>query len=264
MYICKPLDRIKNNLKLGIDGSVQYNNAALACQLASYFLRAKLRDKFPIELVGHEEQIVETSLNTLPDFFKEGLMSCRWPGRCQIIDYPPVVFFIDGAHTKKSMENCLDWFDAASKARQEDAIKILLVNIIGERDRSEILRPLTNYTGFEKVIFSTNRINPSGETSKSETFVNIQGPNSEKSLDNVKSNAKIWKSLMGTRGDSGPDVLLMANTLDSLEHLKDLSLREITGKEVHVLATGSLHFVGAILETLQMVNGTVVSNSHVK
>lgn len=256
LCICKPMQKPANNFELGIKGPVQFNNASLACQLARHFLAVKFPEKLKPLTKANDSDLkdISTNLDELPESFRDGLTNCDWPGRCQIIEYPPMVFFIDGAHTKKSIINCLDWFNSTSFEMDQDAYRILMVNIIGERDKAEILKPLTRYESFDLVIFSTNRINPAGDTPKSETFVNLQGPNSEKSLENVKSNASIWRSLMKDNNRGGPNLMLKPNTLDSLKSISDLTLKYPT-KRLHVLATGSLHFVGAILETLQLVNG---------
>lgn len=259
LYICKPLKTVPANFDLGIKGSAQYTNAALACQLAMYLIKTVFQDRFKFVDVGimKGERILTTHLTELPCFFQEGLKSCTWPGRCQIIEYPRILFFLDGAHTKKSVINCLEWFNMVSNGVSKDAHRVLMVNIIGERDKSEILRPLAKYEGFNHVIFSTNRINPAGDTSKSETFVNIQGPNNEKSLENLKNNASIWESLMKENGRDISNVMIRPNTLDSLKIIDGIS-KQNPDKKLHVLVTGSLHFVGAIIETLQLVDETII------
>lgn len=40
----------------------------------------------------------------------EGLRQCRWPGRYQVIVGEYATFYLDGAHTKESMEICAQWF----------------------------------------------------------------------------------------------------------------------------------------------------------
>jgi folylpolyglutamate synthase len=50
---------------------------------------------------------------TLPNTFIEGLKAARWPGRCQTVNdpsFPPIVWFLDGAHTVESLECCIEWF----------------------------------------------------------------------------------------------------------------------------------------------------------
>ena len=43
-----------------------------------------------------------------------GLQDCQWPGRCQVIHRPGVSYFVDGAHTNRSLGCCAKWFETAS------------------------------------------------------------------------------------------------------------------------------------------------------
>lgn len=254
-FICKPLNTKSQGIHLGIKGKVQQINASVACQLARYFLmrtRPSMRESLP--KISHlNNHTIEIS-HPLPEAFRKGLENCNWPGRCQIIQYPRVKFFLDGAHTKKSMENCLEWFTQTSDESATERIKVLMLNVIGERNKSDVLEPSTKCNDFDLVIFSTNRINSLGETPKSETFVNSKkvAPNNEKSLENAKSNMLIWsdlyKSLHGESFEK-PQVKLLPNVSDSLESIIARH-KETSSKDMHVLVTGSLHFVGAMLETL--------------
>ena len=45
-----------------------------------------------------------------------GLTEVSWPGRAQtFVHSPELKFFLDGAHTVESIENCVNWFLTASK-----------------------------------------------------------------------------------------------------------------------------------------------------
>lgn len=49
----------------------------------------------------------------LPESFKRGLATTKWPGRCQTIVDPirtGVTWYLDGAHTVESLECCMQWF----------------------------------------------------------------------------------------------------------------------------------------------------------
>ena len=250
LYICEPFEDACN-IKLGIKGSVQHLNASLACQAASYFLR-KIRPEVNQISTCVDEHPHRSCLNysDLPDSFREGLETCSWMGRCQVIKFPRVTFFLDGAHTRKSMENCLDWFLATSKELDENADKILMVNVIGERDKIEVLRPLTKFQGFKCVMFSTNRTDTASETPKSDKFIMTQGPSNEKSMENAKRNAAIWNSLLKDGGRRASDIQIARHTCDCTRAIDRMS-RQNPNRKIHVLATGSLHFVGSVLEVLQ-------------
>lgn len=243
LIICRSIDHIQNDIALGIRGIAQYQNAALACQLGYYFLSSEKHKK----RLTHHEETLEIDLNMMPASFRNSLAICSWPGRCQIVRYPTTEFYLDGAHTKESMENCLDWFLSEVGEVRENEMRILMVNIIGDRNKYEILKPLACGNHFDRIIFSTNRINYSGDTPKSETFVNMQTPNSDRSLENAITNAKIWTSLAGEKDNSRREV--KSNLADSLEFISD-TIRLNPDKSVKILVTGSLHFVGAVLEIL--------------
>ena len=40
----------------------------------------------------------------------KALEETRWPGRCQRVERGGRTFLLDGAHTGKSMEVCMEWF----------------------------------------------------------------------------------------------------------------------------------------------------------
>lgn len=265
VYICKPLDP-DQQLELGIAGTAQYLNASLACQLAAYLLAKLPLNEHKFSRLPRSSSVavgqpvaleLETKLETLPDFFRSGLARCQLPGRCQVVRCPGIVFFLDGAHTRKSIENCLEWFVNASMALDGAAKKLLMVNVIGDRDKGEVLKPLSRYGAFERVLFSTNRIQSSSfdELATSETFARQQDPNHEKGLENAKFNAKVWQELkdqfnennLEESSSSSNKTSTHASIMDCVNLIEKYKLES---KPLHVLSTGSLHFVGAVLETL--------------
>jgi folylpolyglutamate synthase len=86
--------------KLSLLGSFQYTNAALAVALTDTFLRSKGK-------VGGNTN------ECLPVETLHGLANSRWSGRAQILpskNSPKLTYYIDGAHTEASMEECISWF----------------------------------------------------------------------------------------------------------------------------------------------------------
>ena len=72
--------------------------------LAKYFLHEKVG--WPLD-------------DALPPSFVEGLKNVRWPGRCQTVEdpkHPALTWFLDGAHTKESLECCMQWFASPDAA----------------------------------------------------------------------------------------------------------------------------------------------------
>jgi len=241
LHICGPISR-EDTLELGIKSSAQYLNASLACQLANCLLQHR-------GFGGADELLLDPlDISRLPAYFRAGLEGCDWPGRCQIVDFHDrISFFLDGAHTRKSMENCLEWFRSSSKIKDEKAQQILMINVIGERDKIEVMRPLSTYDNFDYVIFSTNRVKVAEDTPKSETFASINCVS--KGLENVKSNARVWADLKrDSANKTGERIFLEQSTFDAVKSIQKIINAE---RKTHVLATGSLHFVGAVLETLE-------------
>lgn len=95
--------------ELGLSGKHQYQNAALAVHLAKRFLSAQTGQSLDEEL---------------PAGFVEGLKATKWPGRCQtVVDpaHPRLTWFLDGAHTRESLDCCMEWYvspDVALRARE--------------------------------------------------------------------------------------------------------------------------------------------------
>lgn len=90
-------------------------NSSLAIQLCFDWIR-KNSDKIA------KKSICEDLLNanddlTLPIEVVEALNDCYWPGRCQTLIYRNLTLYIDGAHTKDSLQLCVDWFNTATAER---------------------------------------------------------------------------------------------------------------------------------------------------
>lgn len=49
------------------------------------------------------------------------LADTEWPGRNQIIKQGAVAYFLDGAHTVRSMQACVDWFIEAAAQHERNA-----------------------------------------------------------------------------------------------------------------------------------------------
>ena len=99
------------DLKVGLSGAHQRENAALAVRLAAEWeaLSGKGGEKA-------QQRAAAVQRGELPVEYIAGLESVQWPGRGQIVeDYEiPVssrlTFFLDGAHTAESMATCGRWF----------------------------------------------------------------------------------------------------------------------------------------------------------
>uniref|UniRef100_A0A1I8ED53 tetrahydrofolate synthase n=1 Tax=Wuchereria bancrofti TaxID=6293 RepID=A0A1I8ED53_WUCBA len=93
-----------NKVEYGIPGIHQQLNITLAFQLVKLWL-----EKFSANLFKHVENIQVSNSEVLPGFvvpqeFLDGIRLCQWLGRSQIIERGSVTYYLDGAHTPKSLE----------------------------------------------------------------------------------------------------------------------------------------------------------------
>lgn len=87
---------------IGLAGEHQIQNAALAVHMAHTFLSS----------IDASESRPEP-LSQLPEPFITGLVSTKWPGRCQTVRDPVhqnMTWYLDGAHTAESLTSCIQWF----------------------------------------------------------------------------------------------------------------------------------------------------------
>lgn len=128
-------------------------NFSLAAQLSGRWLRN--RDKILTNLF--EDNV----LHSINDKFVEAFNTCQFDGRYQRIEQENLTFFLDGAHTKDSMEISTKWFSKQTEDKK-DAINVLVFNVTGDRDSAVILSSLHSLN-FHYVLFSTNISNSDSE-----------------------------------------------------------------------------------------------------
>ncbi|XP_041374151.1 folylpolyglutamate synthase, mitochondrial-like [Gigantopelta aegis] len=147
-------------IHLGIEGNIQFVNAGLALQLCRVFLNrtSNLEQQYLCEVlsVPSVKDIPMLRVYQLSPVETEGLARCSWPGRSQTIYRPRLTYYLDGAHTKESMQQCVEWF--SEKSEKEAATikgrvsKILLFTLGGHRNIAgmlSILKPID----FDEVVF---------------------------------------------------------------------------------------------------------------
>ncbi|KAF9782920.1 FolC bifunctional protein [Thelephora terrestris] len=236
-----------DNICLGIPGSHQYQNAALAAELSRIFLKS-------IANLDFDEP--------LPEPFRQGLANTRWPGRCQTVQdpvYSRTTWFLDGAHTHESLEYTVKWFvTPAAALREKRGKRVLIFNCTGGRSGAILLQSLLRDTGaqleshksseplstfFDTVIFCTNVTYADGHFKGDLTSLQLDTANADP-LEIQTQLADAWSSLI-------PDFPKKdIHILPSIEH----AIRVVRGIEsggnevVDVLATGSLLLVGGVIE----------------
>ncbi|PIK48848.1 putative folylpolyglutamate synthase, mitochondrial-like isoform X2 [Apostichopus japonicus] len=172
----------ETSLQLGLHGRYQYTNAALAVQLCQKFLEETKKEKFtyiePAEddadtkrmkmaeanftsdnSTGADLGMVTSHPFILPENFITGLRECYWPGRSQTIQRERVTYYLDGAHTARSLQACVDWFIEASGEEDRNSkgrtAKILLFNLKVEKYKPSMVKPLLN-CNFDAAVFCPN------------------------------------------------------------------------------------------------------------
>ena len=271
----------------GLKGTHQRENGALAVALSRKFLEYHSRNKRKLSQDSEntkEERARPTAdgvvFDLLPSPTKEslgknterGLARCEWAGRTQTLEMPggwgkrsKVSFHLDGAHTPKSMECCISWFqnivDAAPKGQKQ--LSVLVFNCSHERRVETMFRRLQQVCAFDQVIFCpADYARPSS----------IKYPSAQSLLDklgvdggrmgsvDVDKNDHKWQHIMSdvwnaivSRGTAPKSSLskVMPSVSDTVDHLKEYAAAQ-RGEDcsVNILFTGSLFLVGSALNKL--------------
>ncbi|XP_064649817.1 folylpolyglutamate synthase, mitochondrial-like isoform X2 [Lineus longissimus] len=154
-----------NTPRLGLVGDMQQWNASLALQLSQCWMEN--HDK-TIEQRRHlavrdcdfsAEDVPICDAVDITDSVAAGLENCRWAGRNQTLRTDRITYYLDGAHTSRSIQQCVNWFlDKAWEERKElkgKVTKILLFNTTGDRQPDVLLEPLLK-CNFDGAVFCPN------------------------------------------------------------------------------------------------------------
>lgn len=232
-------DIIPKDIKLGLAGNFQRQNAALAVRLAAIHLAKLGETDIPKD-------------DSLPDKFVEGLANARWDGRCQIIKDKPnfenITWYIDGAHTLESVQVAGDWFKTEIQSKKHP--KVLLFNQQNRENANELLTRLheimrDSKVVFDHVIFTTNITWADGNYNPDLVSMN----SSKELVDKMviqKGLAETWHNLekqtnTTSRKHIFPDIETSLNFIKSLTH---------ESPQLDVFVCGSLHLVGGFLVVL--------------
>ncbi|KAM5532276.1 hypothetical protein V8D89_014034 [Ganoderma adspersum] len=240
-----------SNIKLGLAGSHQYQNANLAVALAKRFLAA---------------QTTQALNEALPETFVRGLKATKWPGRCQTVVDPThekTTWFLDGAHTLESLDCCVQWYVSPNIALRSpesfgERSRVLIFNCTSGRTGNAFLAAMLARTAeqlkkhgrveeagalFDQVIFCANVTYADG---------NFKGDLTTKALSDdellhLKTQhelADAWSALLPSYPKDSIHVL------PSIEHAVNVVRKlEASGENpVDVLVAGSLHLVGGVIE----------------
>lgn len=260
---------------LGIAGNHQYINAALAVASTLLFLKDAV---FLSTLTSPAPSSLSLSpfLSDRP-LLVQGLQTCRWPGRCQILrcpSLPHVAFYIDGAHTSQSMAMAVKWFD---ETISPSSLRILLFHCSHEKGVLDLFKPLVYKNSsprFDHVFFCpSSSARPSVLTLTSSEGILEQHALSEgydlpkllaclrkvqegqkveadKALVWHETLREVYTSLLLYGNQSTKDHVEVVATLETALYHRIKILEPIEGGELSVLVTGSLYLAGDVLATL--------------
>lgn len=238
-----------SEVKLGLAGMHQKQNAGLAVALARSFLQSRSEDF--------------TKGSLLPDSFKDGLVGARWPGRCQTVLDPKrtgLTWYLDGAHTIESLMCCMQWFvspEVGISPSEGANTKFLIFNCTSGRSGEAFLRQVLETTHvqlikhggdrdspfFDHVIFCANVTYADGHF-KGDLTTRAIDPTDLVELKTQQALASAWLTLSPAFPPS------QVHVLPSVEHAVKLveQLRSKGRGASQVLVTGSLHLVGGVVE----------------
>jgi len=136
---------VPSGTELGLKGSFQRLNASLAVAVTEE-IRRKL-------------ELSQASVDPGPGGYNlyDSLALTSWPGRCQRVKQGGNTIYLDGAHTSKSTEVCVDWFESlvsGSEKQGGGSPNVLVFNCSHERDPLTLLTILKSRIYFDVVVFS--------------------------------------------------------------------------------------------------------------
>ncbi|KAM6110382.1 LOW QUALITY PROTEIN: folylpolyglutamate synthase, mitochondrial [Pterocles gutturalis] len=213
LYLCPELDAFEDGrqaLALGLAGTHQRSNAALALQLARTWLQRRgcwgleeLKDVPPgAALVGRPVPLAPTFRPT--DAMIQGLRDTEWLGRTQVLPHGAVTWYLDGAHTTSSVQACVRWFRQAA-LRQDplhggSEVRVLLFNATGDRDTAALLKLLVP-CHFDYAVFCPNftEVSVAGNADQQNFNVTV-----ENALTRCLENQRTWTRLLEEKGGQDP------------------------------------------------------------
>ncbi|XP_049460479.1 folylpolyglutamate synthase, mitochondrial [Epinephelus fuscoguttatus] len=292
LWVCPELEDYKADcgpLRLGLAGQHQRSNASLALQLSHTWLQKRCLPvkSFPSTTVENTSVLQATSFKPSPIMVK-GLADTEWPGRNQTLKHGPVTYFLDGAHTMRSMQACVNWFKETAAQHERNAsgpvARVLLFNATGERDSAAMLKLLVP-CHFDFAVFCPNITEAIASCNADQQNFNVSVENMlTRCLDNERS----WHLHNRVGDNKGPQLLIesslplvpekkadtlvfpcILSALQWITQRRDSVLADpaksvlpvkpsIMAKaaplcdvaEIHILITGSLHLVGGVLKHL--------------
>ncbi|KAJ8914965.1 hypothetical protein NQ315_002489 [Exocentrus adspersus] len=204
------------NTKTDIPSDVQKTNANLALAISEAYITNVGSKSFSLDIA------------------KRTIEETHWPGRYEVKHWNKIRFFLDGAHTIKSMQVCVNWFARKASLTKK---KVLIFNLTGDRLPDTFFKEL-HQLSFSTVIFTPN---VGSEKDVADTADFITSPNNQ--LHRCNKYKTKWLQLEENIETNINNVLVFPCFLEAVKFLDN-------GNEYDVLVTGSIHLIGAALSIL--------------
>ncbi|THH33685.1 hypothetical protein EUX98_g581 [Antrodiella citrinella] len=234
-FIVVPSTPGLSDVKLGLSGQHQYQNANLAVHAAKIFL--------------HKKAGIEPEAG-LSEIYVKALQKARWPGRCQMVTdprHPSTTWFLDDAALRPiegpSWPTRILIFNCTSGRSGRSFLETMLdqaasqLFLLKSKDMQEEL--------FDHVIFCTNVTYADGGFKGDLTTHAI----AESDLAELKTQnelASAWRSLATEFPEN------CVHVLPSIEHAVATVRQLESDGAVDVLVAGSLHLVGGTIEVADL------------
>uniref|UniRef100_A0A914Z5D9 tetrahydrofolate synthase n=1 Tax=Panagrolaimus superbus TaxID=310955 RepID=A0A914Z5D9_9BILA len=184
-----------NHLESILPGHHQMTNLSLSLQLVRVWLeRTKNNDSLPSLKLSLPSKTKILPGYSVPKAFLNGLKKCSWKGRGQILKKENITFFLDGAHTPKSLAFCNEWYSENHSSSDNNVIlQVLLFTCTSDRNPTTLL-PTLKDTGFDIALFSTTRLKPAIDKHLDSTNLNAS---ENEQREKCEANQKCWKEITG-------------------------------------------------------------------
>ncbi|XP_017347799.1 folylpolyglutamate synthase, mitochondrial [Ictalurus punctatus] len=210
LFLCPELAQYRSSeeVKLGLAGQHQWSNASLALQLTHCWLQRRCSTDPAVTSASafsglHTASVFEPSPHML-----KGLAETEWLGRTQTLRRGSVTYFLDGAHTTRSMQACVNWFSEVAAQHEKNAmgsvVRVLLFNATGERDCGAMLKLLVP-CHFDFAVFCPNITEAIADCNADQQNFNVSV---EHMLTRCLDNQQSWRILNGIE-EEGPESQLL-------------------------------------------------------
>ena len=237
-----------------LGGEFQVLNQALAVAAAREHLRVLEGEKqlqaslkTPPSLVPAEGD-TDYWLRDLPPGFVAGLRSARLGGRCETRLDGNVTWLVDGAHTADSLREVARWFvSKRADLFPDDAgcITVLFFNQ-QERDAVAMLRGL-----MDNIARSASEHGVASGAKLFDYAIFTRNDGLARREDEPERDLSVQRAAAEALRGLAPETQNIAAVDSVAEAVGKIKNLGGDGKKVVVLATGSLHLVGALLRTLE-------------